>query len=204
MLYKYALRTQGIAVVFFLLSVLIVSVAFFGTTRTAHAAASSAPSNPMVATLTVGMNIDCSSVPNTAQAQSILQQKHLCKYAVSGRSSPSPDIVRGRVCGDCGCLILNLFNAKGGYLQWNGEITSTQGPIVNASYAGSWTNNNLGTVGPVARNSGLIFTSDWLDIATFYTRAGTIYGRIDTATDTLWWGATCTNADSVYNYANVT
>lgn len=153
------------------------------------------------------MQLDCASVPNTAQAQAILQQYHLCQYSGSQTTSTAdgviPSIAKGRVCGSCGCLILNLYNSKGGYLQWNGEITSTLGAMISASYSGSWLNLNTNGSLPVNRSKAPMFTTDWLDIVAQYTKAGTIYGRIDTANDLLFWGATCTNADSVYNYVTV-
>src|SRR5579885_754165 len=92
------------------ISALTLSVILLGLSGTAHAASGA----KLITTMTMGMKIDCSQVPNTEQAQALLTQHHLCGYGASSRSA-NPDTT---VYGDCGSLSLNLFNSGGGYVQW--------------------------------------------------------------------------------------
>lgn len=140
----------------------------------------------------VPMNVDCSRVPNTAEAHGILAAHNLCGYGKrSGGVSPD-----NSVTGPCGTLSLSVFDSGGGYMQWKGEITSSLGPFVSASYSGSWANITLGTNGPVGRSYGG-FTTDWVDVFPILTGPGSVYARINTATDTLAYGLQCTNGSPV-------
>lgn len=193
------LRAHALRLLMSVAMALTLSIALMGAFATVHAA-SRGNVGQLVTRMTVPLNVDCSSVPNTSRAHAILAQHHLCGY---GKSSVIT-VPTTRVCGNCGCLSLALYNSGGGYVQWRGEITSSLGAMVNAFYSGSILNNDTHQGGPVNRNSGVIFTSDWLDIFPIYTRPGHVYGKITYAQDLLWWGATCTNTGLVYAYATVT
>lgn len=181
-------------VVKFMMSVavaLLLSMALMGTVGTVHAATSGGNASQLITRITIGLNADCSSVPNTPQAHAILTQHHLCGYGKSG-----PDTI---VYGNCGSLSIYLYDHGGGYLQWRGEITSSLGPFVNAQYNGDLDNDTTGQFGSVSRNSGVVFTSDWLDIFPRYTPHSQMYGDIYFAKDLLWWGLTCTSNGYVWS-----
>jgi hypothetical protein len=153
------------------------------------------------------MNVDCSRVPNTAQAHQILTQHQLCGYGTSSQQTVktvTPNAVRQEVCGSCGCLILKMFNSGGGWMQWNGEITSSLGAMVYAQYTGYWVKTS-GAAGSQSftNGSGAIFTSDWLKPYPYYTRFGGVFGQINSAYSLLWWGAVCNSADAVWNVTTV-
>lgn len=191
---------------------LVLSGALMGSFGTVLAASRSSASQPVV--MMVGMNVDCSRVPNTAQAHLILTQHHLCGYGTSSQQTvktvtpnavSAPLAVRRIVCGNCGCLILNLFNSGGGWLQWNGEITSSLGWMVYAQYSGYWVKTS-GTMGSLSftNGSGPIFTTDWLKPYPYYTRPGGVFGQINSAYSVLFYGLVCTSVDAVWNVTTVT
>jgi hypothetical protein len=150
-------------------------------------------------TIRVALELDCSSVPDTAQAQAILRNDGLCGYATHGAGA----IPATTVSGNCGSLSINVFNEGGGWMEWKAEITSSLGPFIVASYGGSW-DNFQGGFGPVGRSFGPGLSSDWLDIFAILTGPGHVVGQINWARDTLWWGSTCTNAAVVGASTTVT
>ncbi len=155
-------------------------------------------------TIDVPLDLDCSSVPNTPEAQAILTQHNLCGYGRIG-GNVTPNAQRNEVRGTCGTLSLYLNNARSGNVGWKARITSSLGFMVNASYSGELMNNDTGLVTSVSRSSGPILTADWNpERFTRYIGPGTVYGKIYFAKSTLIWGASCTNNDVVYDYANVT
>jgi len=211
MLHKHTLRASVILLVLPVVALPILILGLFGAAVTAHAASEDKASR-LIATVEVGMNVDCSRVPNTVQAHQVLAQHGLCGYGINSQQAAktvtsgaiTPDSVRRIVCGNCGCLILDLFNSGGGYLHWKGQITSNLGAMVNAFYSGYWLNTSRGNSGGVNRNSGPIFTTDWVDNVPYYTRSGGVYGEIDSATSILFYGLVCQNADAVWNVTTVT
>ncbi len=151
----------------------------------------------------VSMDVDCSNVPDTPEAKMALQRLGLCGFG-RGEAEITPSVVRERVCGTCGCLILKLFNSRSGWMHWHAEITSSIGPMVYASYSGSWSNLDTNGSGPVSGNSGIILTGHWSDDKPILTGAGFVYGKIDVATSVTAYGLTCRNVDVVWNYINIT
>lgn len=163
----------------------------------APALAKTSPTSTSV-TITVALELDCSSVPNTPDARKVLRDNGLCGYSKGGGGITS----NVTIIGNCGTLSLNLFNSGGGWMQWKAEMTSSLGPFVAAGYTGSWDNFNGGQ-GPVDRTFvGL--TSDWLDIFGINTGAGHVVGQINYAWDRLWWGGLCTNTAVLGTSVNVT
>lgn len=128
-------------------------------------------------TITVPLYVDCTNVPDTEAAREQLARHRLCDYGVPANSVTPDSIVRG----DCGSLSLDVFDSGGGILQWKAEITSTAGPFIYASYSGEWLNIDNGRSGGVARDTGLTFTSDWLDIIPISTGAGWVWAKITMA-----------------------
>lgn len=165
----------------------------------ASAAPLSAKSVPApIAKHTVGMNVDCLRVPNTAQAHAVLAAHDLCGYGKT-RGSVSPD---NSISGNCGTLSLYVFDSGNGVMQWKGEVTSSLGPMISISYSGSWANLDLQQSDTVNRGySG--FTSDWNDIFSITTGPGQVFGRIDGASDTLWFGGSCSGGGPVTDYTYV-
>lgn len=160
------------------------------------ALADTAPTSTSVTTQ-VSLELDCSSVPNTPGARTVLRDNGLCGYSKAGVITPDITIV-----GNCGSLSLNLFNSGGGWMQWKEEMTSSLGPFVAAGYTGSW-NNFSGGQGPISRGF-LGLTSDWLDIFGIDTGGGRVVGQITYAWDRLWWGALCTSTSIIGTSVNVT
>lgn len=196
MRFSQIIRARVSALVVSLATMFALAVTMLAPVGTALASA--APSGQPVAVHTIPLSVDCSRVPDTAQAHAILSSRNLCGFGKAG-GGVSPD---NAVSGNCGTLSLYVYNSGNGYLQWKAEITSSAGPFISASYSGSWANTTNGGNGPVNRSySG--WTSDWLDIFPIYTGAGQVFGRINSATDTLWWGGLCSGAGQVDDYAYV-
>jgi hypothetical protein len=105
--------------------------------------------------------------------------------------------------GDCGSFILDLFDQGAGYMQWKGEITSTQGPFTQASYSGYY-DPPLGAEVSVWRPMWVGLTSDWVNTFINYTGSGTVYGGVTAAVDILWWGGVCTLGNPLYEDVFVT
>ena len=145
------------------------------------------PSQP-VATYRIPMTLDCSRVPDTAQARAALTKSKLCGYG-----QRSGDItIDNTVPGDCGWLSVYVYNSGGGYMQWKGEIGSTLGVFVHAYYNATWANTTTGGSNSFSRTYWG-WTSDWLDIFPIYTGAGYVVGRIGFAQADLAWGGICYN-----------
>ncbi|MCS6938831.1 MAG: hypothetical protein RMJ55_13405 [Roseiflexaceae bacterium] len=189
--YRYRIR----------LFVLVVLVAFPLAAFPANAAyAQPQPEQrQLILTVTVPLYVDCTNVPDTEAAREQLARHRLCNYGVPANSVTPDSIVRG----DCGSLSLDVFNSGGGILQWKAEITSTAGPFIYASYSGDWLNIDNGRSGGVVRDTGLTFTSDWLDIIPISTGAGWVWAKITVAQSTLWYGVICRNNGPVASSARV-
>lgn len=148
-------------------------------------------------TVEIPLQLDCSTIPNTPEARSIVRAAGLC-----GQSAPGGVTAETTVIGNCGSLSLNLFNSGGGWMQWKAVMTSSLGPFIAAGYSGSWDNLNAGQ-GGVGRGFGGL-TSDWVDIFPINTGAGRVTGQINTAWDRLWWGGLCTSVAVVGTVVQVT
>lgn len=153
--------------------------------------------HPSVTTVSVALQLDCSTIPNTPEAQRIVKAFQLCGQSAGGGVTTQTTVI-----GNCGSLSLNLFNSGGGWMQWKGEMTSSLGPFVAAGYSGSWDNFNGGSGGVSRSFVGL--TSDWLDVFPIYTGAGKVTGQINYAWDRLWWGGLCTSVAVVGTSVQVT
>jgi hypothetical protein len=166
----------------------------------APAAVAASPNNlnkgSAPATVTVPMQLDCSSIPATAQAKAALRLYRAC-LGWGGVTTA------GTVVSNCGSLSLSVANGGAGTLQWRGRITSTLGPFMNASYAGSWANITNNRRGAVSRST-FGFSSDWSDIFPINTGAGSAFGIIGAAAVQLWWGPWCISTIPVDSHTIVT
>ena len=176
---------------------ILLSVSFLAAaTSPALAATTTAP----LAKYTAPLDLNCATVPDTKEAREALKKYNLCGYGEDdGEVTPNTT-----VGGSCGTLSLYIYNSGGGYLQWKAEVTSSLGKMVAVRYSGYWEKLDVGPYGPINRDSGYIFTSDWLDIFPIYTGAGTIHGQIDYASSSLVWGGVCEGQGVVYDYQEVT
>jgi len=150
----------------------------------------------------IPMDADCSQIPDTEEAHAMLAERGLCGYdKIEEEISP-----QATTCGNCGCLTLQLYNdPQPGWMHWQTTITSSQGAMVSASFAGDWHNFATGGGGPVSRSSGPIFTTSWQSDVPILTGAGYVRGEIPSgaAQSLTWWGLVCTNPWGVHEWQSV-
>ncbi len=181
------------------MALLCASLAFYVLVPAALASEGDDP----VAAIQVELTFNCSEVPDTPQARGQLARHNLCGYGQGQANSGDISTQSHIVTGNCGTLTLNLYNSGGGWMHWQAIITSSLGPMVYASYSGSWNNLNAGQ-GFVSRSSGVIFTSVWQSDVPVFTGRGTVTGQINSAQSILWWGLVCTNAGIPFNVVLIT
>ena len=154
----------------------------------------------LILTITAPLYADCTSVPDTEAARNQLSRYGLCVYGASVDAvAPNSTVI-----GNCGSLSLHVFNSGGGILQWKAEINSTAGHFIHGSYTGDWRNNDNGRSGGVTRDTGLTFTTYWLDTPPISTGAGEVWAKITAAQITLWYGVICYNNGPVASSIKVT
>lgn len=196
------LKRSNMAIMVTWLAILTVALSAISPTGTARAQIELPPdaSAPAIQE-TVALSLNCSTVPNTELANEMMKKYNLC-----GRGSQQAgDIgIDNAVVGNCGTLSLYVFDSRGGYMQWNGTITSSVGPFVYASYNGDWLNTTTNGGGLVSRNTGLTFATNWPDIHPIYTRPGLVDAQITSAFMQLSWGGQCTSNGTPYDYTWVT
>jgi hypothetical protein len=146
------------------------------------AAAQSAPA--LVASTTVPMNLDCSATPNTQKEHELLSRYGLCGYG-SGVSRDS------QVCGNCGCLSINLYSDGSDYALSVVTISTTIGPILQANYSASWYNYTIYSSGGYGDSTGPT-GSAWTSSKKLGTGPGSVVAVVNTATDWTFLGP-CTN-----------
>ena len=155
--------------------------------------AAHAQPQPSTIVSTTGLTLDCSSIPNTAQAHQIAASLGICGYGKSGGIHPD-----NTVYGTCGSLTLTLSQWNHSYVRWYVNITSILGNMDAESYAGSAHNAQTGGGGPVSA-IGTQYTTSWDSVQFLYFLPGNIHGEIPPggAYSHLWWGANCYNASAV-------
>jgi hypothetical protein len=144
------------------------------------------------ATLEVPLSVDCSSVPDTAEARAQLEEHGLCGFGKPSQNSPERRTT-GIVRGNCGTLRLDVWNSGGGTMGWTTEITSSIGPMLGASYAGDWLNVTVRNSGLVSNSTLLLLRHSWVDVKAIATLPGNVWAKLTAASTTLATGVVCVN-----------
>ena len=112
------------------------------------------------------------------------------RYAVAHHYCGSSPIPNDRVCGNCGCSFITLYNRHHGYAGMLYGFTSSLGVVVYRSLRVGWFNATRGNSGSFG-DSGVMFSSSYSSDKHVDTHAGEVSADLS-GTVTLIWGGRCT------------